>query len=82
MLTTMFRVALTSLTATLLVDTVFAGRFSEFAHRKGFGPNLKPRTSTGPNSTDSGTNFRFLSNSTQSQYLPFLLPSNWYEITY
>ncbi|KAE8451965.1 hypothetical protein EG329_002129 [Mollisiaceae sp. DMI_Dod_QoI] len=50
----------------LFLVVVHAGRFSEYAHRKGFGPNLRrdvPMYGTG--SASSNTSFRFLTNDTR-----------------
>ncbi|TVY19385.1 DNA repair and recombination protein RAD54B [Lachnellula arida] len=62
------RIALACFASCSLFSTVFAARFSEFAHRKGYGPNLKsrvPQQPSQPRDSDNGQSFRFLSNATQ-----------------
>jgi hypothetical protein len=61
-----FRIALAFLASISLFSTAFAGRFSEFAHRKGYGPNLKRRVLEQPRDSDYNyQNYRFLSKDTE-----------------
>ncbi|KUJ21116.1 alpha/beta-hydrolase [Mollisia scopiformis] len=60
--------SLSSLLAVLLFLTAAeAGRFSEYAHRKGYGPDLRPNGFLMDESNAAATNttFRFLNNATQ-----------------
>lgn len=62
------RIAVALLASISLFGTVFATRFSEFAHRKGYGPNVKRRVLEQPrNSGNKNQKYRFLSKNTQRE---------------
>lgn len=54
----------------LFFDAVLAGRFSEFAHRKGFGPNLRRRDLPERDTDSQKSKYRFLTDSTKREPLP------------
>jgi len=77
MFTSKFRVAVAFLALISLLSIVSATRFSDFAHRKGYGPNVpikkRQTAQSNGNSGHGHENFRFLNPSTEREYCELIV---------